>query len=962
MSFSLKSLRVIVPTSVMLAISLFAVIIAFYQYRLHTEQVVRMAEQDIRDIMLQSQRRIEQDLTSGNDDMARQELLGLGVLDAVDIALVLDAKGSILFSTENSLIGSSAGNHIPHFNQAQLDEVIATFLPLMHPLSSDKMQVYYPLVIAVEKGRIRPTKLGGIYIEWNLRKGMNDAQKLILNSLSLLILASVFVVVMLVAINRRLIITPIARLQEQANALGAGHYENELSVSGVEEIAALEASFNAMGHKIKDSLSALTNSEERWLFALEGSGDGVADWSLQNDIVFYSAKLRRILGYEDVDYNGSYEEWKTLIHKDDRENARRKLSRHLHGDTELYQTEYRIRTAQGNYKWMLVRGKVVEKDRDGLPLRFVATFMDVTSRRATEEALRSSEKKYRKLFELAQEGIWVIDECSYTTMVNKSMLTMLGYEEDEMIGKHLFEFMDDQGRELCEENLRRRHAGVAEAHDFEFITKSGERIYTSLHTAPITDDEGIYRGAIAGVINITARVQAEETVRRQARYDDLTGLPNRNLLFERLEEELARAHRHQYCGAVLFVDLDHFKNINDSLGHPIGDQLLVGISQRIRELVRKEDVLARLGGDEFVVLLPELDRHESAVAEEAQLVAQKIQGALALPFYVESHQLLISCSIGIALYPKDDSTLHDIFRQADAAMYRSKQDGRNAIRFFSKDMQDTAEKRMRLQMLLPQALEQQEFKLVYQPQVDNAGRLIGAEALIRWHQPELGLISPLDFISIAEESGMIVPIGDWVMQEACRQMKFWIELGLPADFRRIAVNISPRQFAMEDFSSRIQSIVQGEGIEPNRIEMEITEGVLLSDLDMAVEKMNLLRSKGFYLSIDDFGTGYSSLSYLKSLPLSKLKIDQSFTRDITEDRNDRAIVETIISMARHLELDVLAEGVETEAQLEFLSNKGCFKYQGWYFGKPVSPDEFYDRWVKPINMGKTGTSDARPQK
>jgi diguanylate cyclase (GGDEF)-like protein len=391
---------------------------------------------------------------------------------------------------------------------------------------------------------------------------------------------------------------------------------------------------------------------------------------------------------------------------------------------------------------------------------------------------------------------------------------------------------------------------------------------------------------------------------------------------------------------MLFLDLDRFKNINDSLGHPTGDALLKEVSKRLSIDLRAEDTVSRLGGDEFVMLLTDLGDDPINGAASAQLKAEQIKTRLAKKYHIMGHELHVTPSIGVAMFPTDDGheTGNDILRYADTAMYRAKDDGRDTIRFFLPSMQAAADSRLAIEKELRYALEKNEISLNFQPQVNGSGQIMGAETLARWNHSEKGFISPATFIPVAEATGLILPIGEWVLRKSCEHLKQWADMGL--DVLHLAVNVSPRQFRQPNFIQQVSTILEETGADPSKLGLELTEGIVIDNIVDTIEKMQALKRLGIELSIDDFGTGYSSLAYLKKMPLDILKIDQSFVRDIETDSNDAAIVDTIISMANHLSLKVIAEGVETEFELAFLEEKGCKLYQGYHFSRPLPADQF----------------------
>ena len=433
--------------------------------------------------------------------------------------------------------------------------------------------------------------------------------------------------------------------------------------------------------------------------------------------------------------------------------------------------------------------------------------------------------------------------------------------------------------------------------------------------------------------DLEERKRVEQSIRHMAHHDALTGLPNRSLFRDRLTHAMAQADRYHQKLAVMFLDLDRFKAINDTLGHNVGDQLLKIAAERLRSCVRDSDTVARLGGDEFTVVVEDIVEDHDAAA-----VAQKILDTLSQPFNLYGHEVFISVSVGVTLYPSDDENADNLLRNADSAMYRAKEFGRNNFQFYVAEMNIKARERLMLESSLRRALDRDEFMLYYQPRVSLlSGRIIGAEALMRWRHPELGLVPPSEFIPILDETGMIIPVGDWALREACRQNREWQDMGLPTI--RVAVNLSVRQFIQKDLADTIVRALDAANLSAEHLEVEITEDLFLEHNQTNIITLARLKNMGIHISIDDFGTGYSSLSYLKRLPIDTLKIDQSFVRDIG-DPDNKAIASAIIAMASSLRLNVLAEGVETDEQLAFLRAQGCNEIQGFSFSHPLPADEF----------------------
>jgi diguanylate cyclase len=565
-----------------------------------------------------------------------------------------------------------------------------------------------------------------------------------------------------------------------------------------------------------------------------------------------------------------------------------------------------------------------------LGMVFISTFID---RRFEYQSLLS-ERKFRSVIESANDSIILSDRTGTIISWNKAAERIFGFNEKEALGKNLQIIIPDKFKVAHQQGMERYLlAGepkvIGNTVELEGLRKDGSEFPIELSLAAWQEEGTVYFSSI--IRDITERKRNEKKINQMVYRDPLTGLPNRLLLNDRLSQALELADETKQTIGIMFIDLDRFKYINDTLGHAVGDQLLIEISKRIQACVGKNDTVCRQGGDEFIVLIP------NTTADEVSKIAQQVIDLFSSSVMVNEQELFVTPSIGIAMYPGDGRDIETLIKNADTAMYRVKEQGKNNFQFYTPEMNEAVTKKMKLEIGLRKALERDEFKIVYQPQIDvETGGIIGVEALLRWHHPEWGTISPAEFIPIAEETGLILQIGEWVLHGACRQNKAWQDAGYAP--LRMAVNISSRQFQQSDLVERVSRILRETELAPQYLELELTESII-QDSKYAVAKMQVLKEMGIHLSIDDFGTGYSSLSYLKTFPIHTLKIDQSFTRNIYADPKDASLVETIIAMAHNLDLKVIAEGVETQEQLQFLQQKQCNEAQGYYFSRPISAEE-----------------------
>jgi diguanylate cyclase (GGDEF)-like protein/PAS domain S-box-containing protein len=540
--------------------------------------------------------------------------------------------------------------------------------------------------------------------------------------------------------------------------------------------------------------------------------------------------------------------------------------------------------------------------------------------------------------EITSEGYWNVAEDGRIVDVNQGYCQMVGYSREQILEMHISDLDVNESSEDIKEHIK---LIISNGRDrFETIHRhsNGKLIDVEVSVSFVPET----RHFICFLRDFTDRKKAEIEIENLAFYDPLTRLPNRRLLFDNLKRALASSIRSGRNGALLFLDIDHFKTLNDTLGHAIGDLLLQQVAERLTACLRGSDTIsrvARLGGDEFVVMLENLSEVSLEAASQTKAVGEKILFALNQTYELATHEYQCTASIGVAFFSDYKQSYEEVLKYADIAMYQAKKSGRNTMRFFDPHMQDAIHVRVDMERELRIAFEQHQFELYYQIQVDELYRPFGAEALIRWIHPERGLVPPLHFIQMAEEVGLILPIGQWVLETACAQLKMW-ELQPYTRDLTLSVNVSAKQFHQVDFVEHVKAAIKYHGISPNLLKIELTESLLLEQIEDTILTMNSLREIGIKFSLDDFGTGYSSLQYLKRLPLTQLKIDQSFVRDIAKDSSDRSIVQTIIAMAHNLNLKVIAEGVETEEQRELLLNKGCKNYQGYLFGKPLPIEQF----------------------
>ncbi|MCF8167924.1 MAG: EAL domain-containing protein [Rhodoferax sp.] len=698
----------------------------------------------------------------------------------------------------------------------------------------------------------------------------------------------------------------------------------------VQEITAEQEALQAVRAQL-DFIQKITSRAPGVLYELQIWPDG------RRKFPFISAAIEPLIGVSPkaVQEHAS-EFFKRVLSQDwpAMEEATRISAR----DLSLWQCEFRALAPDGSLRWLL--GSAVPQRCDDGSVLWCGSVIDMTSHKDTLARLQESETRFRSLTELSSDWYWEQDAQFRFVRVDGSLVGSSNALREDYIGRKRWE-LNVLG---VSDAQWAAHRAALQAHqtfrDFEMqrLGSDGTLRWASVSGTPIFDATGQFTGYRGTGSDITLRKKAEADIERLAFFDALTGLPNRRLLLDRLQKAVATSARRGTHGALLFIDLDNFKILNDTLGHHTGDELLKQVAVRLSECVRGIDTVARLGGDEFVVMLEELSKSDIEAAAQVEAVGKKVLLALNQHFHLEGQLHHSSPSIGVTLFYEHLHGVDELLKRADLAMYQAKAAGRNTLRFFDPVMQAAATARATLEADMRLGLMRQEFRLFYQPVVDEQRKIMGVEGLLRWQHPERGMVSPAEFIPVAEQTGLILPLGQWVLEVACSQLVAWSAQPSTRGLM-VAVNVSARQFRHPEFSNQLLALLRSSGANPYRLKLEITESMLVSDMGDAIAKMSELRSIGVNFALDDFGTGYSSLSYLKLLPLDQLKIDQSFVRDVLKDPNDAAIVRTILNLAASLDLGVVAEGVETAGQHDFLLRNGCKAFQGYLFGRPVPVEQ-----------------------
>jgi len=814
-NFNKLSIVYVLPTILFAMFFFFQGTIFFFEYQHEQQKLYSEKEQYVKGITGNLQTRLSNSLMRLEKAQA-QNIVSEMVLDQnIKSIAVVDHNQQIVLSNQLRDKYMFAKLQLDHYDGTLLKQVIEKneFIFQYNQQTQDLI-VYAPLQM-LSKGNSLNRKFNGlIFIRYSLTRAITELRYEALFSLIRITFTMLVSLLFLIYMLNKLIIRPLQQLTQSTSLanLTEAPIQGE---HGVGEIGALQHAFTKLAQDVNGCIDKHAGNEQRLLYALSGAKDGVWDWNIAQDSVYYSERWKEMVGHHKDEISDSIEEWESRLHADDLFLVMQELNQHFTGKSSFFESIHRLRCHTGEYRWVLSRGQTVSWDENGSPLRIIGTNTDVSN-----------------------------------------------------------------------------------------------------------------------------YIQSQHRLNYQTQFDEVTQLPNRNQLLSTIENECERSKHTNLHGAIVFIECDEYKTLNELEGHYKGDNLLFAIARRIEELMKGRDFLAHLIGSKFAIIVPDLHLNRDSSAKLALDFTNNLNAALQKPFLIEEDNVFLSCAFGIELFPLATRNANDLLRQATMALKFSEDNNVNHISFFAKEIEQKIHARHQLQQQIHYGLEHQEYTLHFQPRVNADGQLIGAETLIRWIHCNEGPVSPAEFIPIAEECGLIFKMGDWVIRSSFEQLVEWQKRGLPDNFTTLSLNVSTKQLLDEHFVSSIEAHLYQTGVNPELIEIEITETILLSHKELVIEKLNKLRTLGLCFAIDDFGTGYSSFSYLSVLPVSTLKLDQSFIKNITNSTTQQVIVSNIIRLADELNLEVVAEGIESEAQLSLLIEKGCTQFQGYFMAKPMHKEAF----------------------
>jgi diguanylate cyclase (GGDEF)-like protein/PAS domain S-box-containing protein len=949
-------LGVLLPLGALIVFSLFLAVGVLFAQRAQLQSLLLNSEATVRAESFRLAQLAERKLQS-DPALVEASLTQLATVTPIAHAALVDADGQVVMATRLAWRGRPAAQVIPNYDAGLWRAaLVGVGLQLQHDPQASHLRSLLPFSLAAREGELRGLRQGLVYIEYDYSRQRQQIGQRLWRERGVEWLVGMFGTLLLTLFLRWWMVRPLAELERAATRIAAGDHGVRVAVEGPAEIAAVGVAFNAMNAELSQTLGQLAESEERLSITLRSIGDGLIATDTEGRVTLLNPVAERMTGWTLDEARGRpVGEVFRIRSALTGEPAEIPVQRVLDTGMIVGLANHTELLAQDGTIYQIADSAAPILDDQGRLHGVVMAFQDVTEDYRLRAELEQSRVLNEAVLNSTRDAIVAMDLDGRITLFNAGAERLFGISAAEALGRAGYQLMlgedglrpASRASEAAFEMGNHRPARsplrdqlIGRDTEWQFRRQDGEWVPVSIMLSELRTPEGKLLGYLTSSRDISERKRAEQEIERLAFYDPLTALPNRRLLMDRLQHALAVARRSGHYGALFFIDLDFFKHLNDARGHAVGDELLVQVATRFQAQLREQDTVARLGGDEFVVLLEGLGEQRDLAAEQARAMGERLRAALMQPFDLSDGDHSITASIGVTLFPEGGEGALDLLKEADTAMYRAKQLDRNAVCFYEPALQQAAEERLALDRELRHALQQGEFRLLLQPQVDHRGDIVGAEALVRWQHPERGLVAPGAFIAAAEESGLIAPIGEWVLAEACAVVRRASERGRPL---RVSVNVSPRQFRQSDFADRVADIVFASGADPQLLTLELTEGLVIQEIADTIVKMSALRELGIQFSIDDFGTGYSSLAYLKRLPLNELKIDRSFIQDAPYDSSDAALVETILAVARHLGLVAVAEGVETAEQAAFLDARGCPLFQGYFFGMPMPESELIER-------------------